>query len=202
MITYNQLISYVRPFFLSRGWDDLASSERMLFYANTSIQDIYNADNATFTYKEETITWVVNWNNMTFTTKFWIRKVQKAYGLTSSGSREELTPTIFFQATCENAIKFTTWEKDLVTNSKYITLEVIYVKEYVWKTMEDLTDNIQLPDRYIWAVCKFMYDWAAPINLMAWEAINTDFFSHWMNRVNSLKDDDYLTDYPEIHPAY
>jgi hypothetical protein len=47
-----------------------------------------------------------------------------------------------------------------------------------------------------------MYDWAAPINLMAWEALNTDFFSHWVTRVNQLRDDDALTDFQNLNPSY
>jgi hypothetical protein len=33
--------------------------------------------------------------------------------------------------------------------------------------MDELDEAIQVPDRYIPATIKFMYDWAAPINLMA-----------------------------------
>jgi hypothetical protein len=33
--------------------------------------------------------------------------------------------------------------------------------------MDQLLETIQVPDRYIPSVLKFMYDWAAPINLMA-----------------------------------
>ena len=76
MINYSTLISHVRPFFLSRGGDELAGLDRMLFYANCSIQDLYNMDSSTFTYTTETISGVVNGNYHKFTTQLNIRKVQ------------------------------------------------------------------------------------------------------------------------------
>jgi hypothetical protein len=47
-----------------------------------------------------------------------------------------------------------------------------------------------------------MYDWAAPINLMAWEEVTTDFYSHWATRINQLKDDDSVTDFQALSPMY
>lgn len=194
MITYAVLLSHVKPFFLSRWGDVLADTERMLFYANTSIQDVFNMDNSTFTYIDEEITWVANWDKMKFTTQFNIRKVQMAFWITSSWQEVPLRPTLFFQD-CPSEYKFTTWNNEILWSTEYIKLKVIYIKEYNWIWMDWLIEEIQVPDRYIGAVIKFMYDWAAPINLMAWESLATDFYSHWVNRVNQLRDDDALTDF-------
>lgn len=200
MITYNKLISHAKPFFLSRGWDMLANNDNMLFYANTSIQDIFNSDNATFTYTNETLTWVANWDKMKFTTVFNIRKIQKVRWYNAQWSEIPLIPTLFFQD-CTGEVKFTTWNNEVLTSWDITIIDIIYIKEYTWVTENDLNSPIQVPDRYIPAIIKFMYDWAAPINLMAGEAVTTDFFGHWINRVNQLKDDDALTDYVNINPA-
>lgn len=109
MITYSTLMGHVRPFFLSRGGDELANNDRMMFYANCAIQDIYNNDNATFTYKPETIVGELNGENMKFTTQVNVRKVQECIGTTSSGSTIELTPTLFTTAQHERDwVKFET----------------------------------------------------------------------------------------------
>lgn len=199
MITYNELISYAKPFFLSRWGDILADTERMLFYANTSIQDVYNSDNGTFTYVNETLTWIPDGTRMKFTTSFNIRKIQKVRWITESWWKTDLIPTLFF-TDCKNHIQFSTWNNNVLTDSDFVKLEIIYIKEYKWATMEELQTTIQVPLRYTPAVIKFMYDWAAPINLMAWESISTDFYSHWVNRLNQLKDDDSVTDFPDINP--
>lgn len=55
-ITYAQMQTLVKPFFLSRGGDELCNPERLMFYENSSIQDIYNMDAMVERYVTETIT--------------------------------------------------------------------------------------------------------------------------------------------------
>jgi len=194
-ITYSQLISYTRPFFLSRGWDSLATLDRMMFYANAALQDVYNSDNSTFRHKTETITWVLDGDNMKFTTAYPIFKVQHA----KDQDDAKLTPTLFDRKECE--ISF---EWNVILGDPTVTeITVVYLIDYIWASYPaDLTKWISVPNRYIPAVIKMMYDWASPINLMSSESATTDFFSHWITRMNKLADNDSLSDYPDINPWY
>lgn len=68
----------VRPFFFSRGGDELANIERLFFYANCSIQDIYNMDAATFTFTNEKIQGVLQSDGkMKYVTQFPIHKIDQ-----------------------------------------------------------------------------------------------------------------------------
>ena len=135
MITYLELISHVRPFFLSRGGDELADNNRMMFYANCALQDIYNNDNATFTYKHEVLAFQENGTTHKFTTIQSVRKVQECIGTDINGTTYELTPTLYIPGTyCNNWVKFETGSNIIVTHADIVSIEVIYIKEYEWVT--------------------------------------------------------------------
>lgn len=168
----------------------------MMFYANCAIQDIYNNDNATFTYKTETITFEDNGTTHKFTTQQNVRKVQECIGTFSSGSTVCLTPELYIKNEFENDwVKFETGSNILITHKDIVSIEVLYVKEYQWAEYPaDLASEIQLPHRYVPAACKLMYDWASPVNLMSGETAQVDFFAHARTRMKELADDDSLTD--------
>ncbi len=196
MITYSELIGHVRPFFLSRGGDELAGNDRMMFYANCSIQDIYNNDNATFTYKTETIAFEDNGTTHKFTTEFNVRKVQECIGTFIGGGTVCMTPELYIKSEYDKDwVKFETGSNILVAHKDIVSIEVVYIKEYRWATYPaDLAEVIQLPLRYVPAACKLMYDWASPVNLMSGETAQVDFFAHAQKRMKDLADDDSLTD--------
>lgn len=208
MITYSQLLSHVRPFFLSRGGDSLAGNERMLFYANCALQDVYNNDSATFTYKIEQ--GIVPQPNDASTAKFTLshnlRKVQECVGYRSDGSSVSLTPTLFLPKDDYDScwVRFESGSNVLITDVSIVKIDVTYVREYEWvsSTSEMLAKPIQVPDRYVPAVVKLMYDWASPVNLMSGESSTTDFFSHARTRMKELSDDDSLTDLYRLNSAY
>lgn len=203
MINYATLISHVRPFFLSRGWDELAGDERMLFYANAAIQDLYNIDASTFTYMRETLVGEVMGEKMRFTTSSSIKKVQQCIGTLVGNSTIELTPTLYIPSRYQDDwLQFETGSNVILTSSNITTIEVVYTKNYSWATLNDLSSPIQLPDRYIPTVIKLMYDWASPINLMSGETAQVDFFSHAMTRAKQLADDDSLTDVYAVRSNY
>ena len=201
MITYSELISHVQPFFLSRWWDSLAWPDRILFYANCSIQDAYNIDSATFTYKNETIDFKNNWATNKFETLNWIRKVQECIWYFANWWSIGLTPTLLLTVeNCNDWVKFETWSNILITSTDIVKVEVTYIKEYKWaKYPADMTTVVPLPERYVPAVVKMMMDWASPVNLMTWEWSAIDFFSHAMTRFNKLADDDALTDFYKLN---
>jgi len=197
MITYSALVSHVQPYFLSRWWDALASADRILFYANCAIQDAYNIDQSTFTYKiDKDIVWVLNWTKNKFITSNSIRKVQECIGYLASWSSIELVPTLFIpKDVCNQWCQFTTWNSEILTSTDIVRIDVLYTMDYEWASYpQDFNKAIQLPNRYIPAVIKMMMDWAAPINLMSWESATSDFFSHAMTRFNKLSEEDWLTD--------
>jgi len=174
-----------------------------MFYANCALQDIYNQDNATFTYKHETLAYTDNGTTHKFTTIQSGRKVQECIGTDINGSTYELTPTLYTKTQYEtNWIRFETGSNILVTHADIVSIEVVYIKEYEWKTVLNMADVIQVPLRYVPAACKLMYDWASPINLMSGETAQVDFFSHAQKRMKDLSDDDSLTDNYKLNPAY
>jgi len=200
MITYSTLISHVRPFFLSRWGDELADNDRMMFYANCAIQDIFNIDSATFTYKNEILEHTSNsWTNK-FTTTYNIRKVQECIWTLSNWSTVSLTPTLYIADEDDTTyLKFQTWSNIILTHTDILSINIVYIQEYKWSSYPgDLDSVVQVPERYIPAICKLMYDWAAPVNLMSGETAQVDFFSHAMTRMKQLSDDDSLTDLYKI----
>jgi hypothetical protein len=195
-ITIWKLLTYVRPFFLSRWWDDLASTERLMFYYNATIQDIFNSDNAVYQYVYEELTWVLDWTQMKYTTSFPIRKIQDCI----NQNNMKMNPTLFW-LTCCDLIRFD-WNQ-IISDLETTSIKVTYIKDYQWASYpEDINEPIAVPYRYVPAIIKLMYDWGSPINLMSSESQVVDFFSHWQNRVNKLAENDSLTDFLNINPAY
>ena len=78
-------------------------------------------------------------------------------------------------------------------------LEVCYIKDYDWRSLSELNELVPLPQRYIPALVKLMYDWAAPINMLAGETATTDFYAHAMARIKDLANNDGLTNSPRIN---
>lgn len=168
MITYSTLIGHVRPFFLSRGGDELANNERMMFYANCALQDIYNSDSATFTYKRETITGVVNGDKMKFITQGNIRKVQQCVGTMGVSGSIEMKPTLMIPGIYDKDwLQFETGSNVILTSTDITEIDVVYTQEYKWAELSEIESPIQVPPRYVPAVCKLMFDWASPVNLMS-----------------------------------
>ena len=89
------------------------------------------------------------------------------------------------------------WDRYLYIKSNIDTptqIDVSYIKDYKWATYDvDMPTPIPLPDKFIPALIKLTYDWASPINLMQSEAQANDFFSHAANRLNQLKQIDWVT---------
>lgn len=194
-ITYAQMQTLVKPFFLSRGGDELCNPERLMFYTNASIQDIYNGDMMIGRYITETVSaYVLEWNYHKFISTYPIDKMEEAFDQNNS----PLDPTIYIPSDCE--IKFQ-WNNILAsTDTKSISMT--YIKMYEWKEWPlNKNEPIPLDAKYIPALCKLIYDWAAPINLMAGEAASFDFFSHAMNRLTTIANNDGVTNTINVRPS-
>lgn len=185
----------VKPFFLSRGWDEFCNPERLNFYTNASIQDIYNLDAMTDRYVTETITVFVDEGNYRkFVSTYPIDKIEEAYDQNDS----ELRPTLYIPTAYE--LKFQ--GNNILTSQDVISLSLTYIKEYEWAQWpRDKDKVIPLRDKYIPALTKLIYDWAAPINLMAGESATFDFFSHAMNRLTTIQNSDGITNTFNVKPA-
>lgn len=187
MITYSQLMSLVKPYFLSRWWDDFASPERIMLYMNASIQDIYNLDGMVSRYfTEKIITYVDEWQFRKFVSTYPIDKLEETY----NQDWNPLSPTLYIPK-C-NEVKFQ-WNNILASGDTE-ALSVTYIKQYIWKDWHtDFNAPIQLDDKYIPGLIKLIYDWASPINLMSGETSTFDFYSHAMNRINTINNNDALS---------
>lgn len=202
--TYWQLFNVLKQWFMSRWWDILANDDALLWYLNLALQDIYNSDSATWMHIYEILNGVVNWNFTKYETQFPIRKIQKCYPyLTNTECNYEENQSIvpsLFPIKNERQLRFS-W-KEILTHNRLNKIEIIYIKDFVPITTQDFEKNIEIPFRYIPALMKLCFDWAAPVNLMSWETQTFDFFSHYSNRNKELKDTDSVTDYLQVTPAY
>lgn len=176
-------------------------------YFNMAIQDMYNMDDATFTYENELINMVKNWNDWNWHTAYEIKKIEETY----DQNWKSFIPTLFnFKEDDEIRWRWNTiivpgkilmeyWVTEWKNvNDNLQHLNVTYIKDYTWRTVNDMTDTIPLPQRYIPALIKLVYDWAAPISMLAGETATTDFFSHAMQRMEKLVNNDSLTNTPRI----
>lgn len=199
--TYSIVHRHLSRWFMSRWGDIITDPQSVMDYVNLTIQDIYNEDNATFTYKTQEITWVLNWDKMVFTTEFPMRKIQKAYSIWDQWQiLQELKPTLF-PLFCDEQITFS--GNQILAKNSVTKILVVYVMDYTWANYpEDMTKVVPLPNRYLPVLLKLAYDWASPISLMDWEMQTTDFYDHWISRLNKLKEEDWLTDYIDVAPRY
>lgn len=193
--TYAQMQTLVKPFFLSRGGDELCNPERLMFYTNSSIQDIYNMDAMVERYVTETITaYTDEGTYRKFVSTYPIDKMEEAFDQNGS----ELRPTLYIPCACE--LKFQ--GKNILTSQDVESISCTYIKLYEWQQWPANKDApIPLADKYIPALCKLIYDWAAPINLMAGESATFDFFSHAMNRLTTIQNSDGVTNTFTVKPA-
>ena len=200
--TYWQIFSVLKRFFLSRWWDILADDEAIWSYLNLAMQDLYNTDSAIFRHVVEDIVWVVEWEFTKFTTQLPIHKIQKCYRYSDSwelisDEEKRLIPR-FTLTKAKNECVFS-W-KEITTFKEIKKIRVIYLRDFIPVTSVNKWDLCEIPFRYIPWLIKLAYDWWSPINLMSWESSTTDFFSHWMNRIDKINKDDWLTDYMEVNP--
>ena len=70
-------------------------------------------------------------------------------------------------------------------------MDISYNRDYkfVTESTEDST-IVPIPDRYVPALVKMVYDWASPISVLVGETDNPDFFAHAQTRLEQLKIDD------------
>lgn len=205
-ITYWELFSQLKTWFISRWGDILADDNSIMNYINFAIQDIYNQDSSTFRHKTERIVWVPNWNYNSYTTVHNIYKVQQCFWVPPWNNwyvdywdNRNLIPTLF-QIKDPSQIRFE-WNI-ILSHIDVKEIEVTYLMDYEPIALNELTKPIPLPYRYIPAVMKLAFDWAAPVNLLSWETAQVDFYSHWMNRINTLSANDSVTDYIDVRPSY
>lgn len=146
-------------------------------------------------YFTETITAsVIEGNYRKFVATYPVDKMEEAF----DQNNNPLRPTIYIPCDCE--LKFQ--GKDIFTSTDVDSISVTYIKLYEWKVWPTDKDvAIPLSDKYIPTLTKFIYDWAAPINLMAGEAAAFDFFSHGMNRLTTISNNDGITNTFTVKPA-
>lgn len=202
-MTYTQLFAILKRWFMSRWWDILCDNQWLIDYINLAIQDLYNEDNSTWRHITEDLVWVANWEHMKFTTRLPIFKIQKCFPYNNDYiSYEENThiiPTLF-AIKDRRQCKFSGYE--ILTHKDVTKISVTYLHDYVPVSLVNMSEIVPVPFRYIPAILKMAFDWAAPINLMAWEVQTTDFYSHWITRLNKINMNDSLTDYMDVSPTY
>lgn len=195
---YNQLEWILQPFFLSRWSSSLAWLDEIQSYINLAIQDIYNENNWIFKIKDETLSSYVdaNWRRM-FTSTYDIDMFIEAkdqywndiYPITTRLKDDKRTFNV-------------SWKNIYFLDTTDVTeIYITYTKQYIWyNRVTDWTNIIPLPDKFIPAVIKAIYDYTSPINLFDWEQTQTDFFWHYTNRIWKLKDQDSVSETTQFIP--
>lgn len=202
--TYWQLFSILKRWFISRWWDILCDDQWLMDYINLAILDVYNEDNASWRYVTETLEWVENWKYNKYITQYPIHKIQKCYPYVNDNEinydeTQDIKPTLFWIKDAKHC-KF--WWNEILTHKDVKKIEVTYLKDYVPATLAQKSELIPVPFRYIPVIITMAMDRAAPINLMSSESVTTDFFSRAITRNNKIKENDSLTDYIDVNPAY
>lgn len=199
---YNQLEWIIQPFFLSRWWSSLAQLDNIQSYINLAIQDVYNENNWTFKIINEAITTYVDEN--------WKRRFESTENIDMFiEAKDQYWNDIF--PTVNMIYNKTDWYKKMfnfswkniyfLDDTDVTEIYVTYTKSYVWyNRVVDWWKEIPLPDKFIPAVIKSIYDYSAPINLFEWEETQADFFWHYTNRINKLKDIDSVSEITFIQP--
>jgi len=194
---YNQLEGILQPYFLSRGWESLAWIDNIQTYINMAIQDVYNENNwifKIFTEKISTFT-ISNWKKV-FVSKYSIDMFIEAI----DQNQEDIYPMTTMLRDWKMFNK--AWKNIYFREDSLVTeIEISYTKEYVWyDRVKDWGNEIPLPNKFIPSVMKSIYDYTAPINLFDWESTQVDFFGHYTNRINKLKDIDSLSEITQFIP--
>ena len=194
---YNQLEWILQPYFLSRWWDSLAWIDNIQTYINMAIQDVYNENNWIFKIVPETIS--------TFTILNWKKIFKALYNIdmfieANVQDWNSLYPmtTLIKDWQCFNK----EWQYIYFLESSLVTsIDITYTKEYIWyERVIDWWKIIPVPNKFIPAIMKSIYDYTSPINLFDWEQTQVDFFGHYTNRINKLKDIDSLSEITQFIP--
>jgi len=201
---YNQLEAILYPFFLTRWWNDLAWPETLENYINLVIQDIYNEGNWSSRIKnEEVIVYVdENWRRRFQTTEpidqiIEIKDQDDNDLYAMANFLKELDHFNFEDKNIYFLLTDKSWSAQNITS-----VRISYTKQYTWYQHNvNWTSVIPLPDKFIPVILKWVYDYAAPINLFDWEQTQVDFFGHYTNRINKLKDIDSLSESTEFIPV-
>jgi hypothetical protein len=203
---YNQLEWMLLPFFLWRWWDDLANWDIIQHYINLAIQDIYNRNNWVFKFKTETLsTYEDNTTNNTrmFTS---LENIHMFTWNICDQDWNPIFPTVWrlqdiyeFNFSWKNIyFKLNDWTNDTTITS----IEITYSKTYTFYNKAiDWLKEVPLPESFIPALIKLVYDYASPINLFDWEQTQVDFYWHFNTRMNDLLNADWITESIQFIPV-
>lgn len=192
------------PFFLTRWGNDLAGPETLETYINLAIQDIFNENTWTFKIKnEEILTYEDTETRRIFKTSYPIDQIIEIVDqdwdevFASANFLKELDQFNFQDKNLLFLLEDKSWRAQEITE-----IRITYAMQYTfYQHNKDGTNPIPLPDKFIPAVIKAVYDYAAPINLFDGEQTQVDFFGHYTNRVNKLKDIDSLSEITHFIPV-
>jgi len=201
---YNQLEAILYPFFLTRWWNDLAWPETLENYINLVIQDIYNEENWSFRIKNEEVLVYLdqNWRRRFQTTEaidqiIEIRDQNDNDLFPTANFLKELNHFNFEEKNIYLLLEDINWSTQDITS-----IRISYTKQYTWYQHNvDWLKPIPMPNKFIPVIIKWVYDYAAPINLFDWEQTQVDFFGHYTNRTNKLKDMDSLSESTDFIPV-
>ena len=199
---YNQLEWLLHPFFLSRWWSSLAWIDNIETYINLAIQDVYNEWNWSWIIKYEKISnfTIENWFKR-FVSEFDIEQIIECKNM-DWDDLYAVSWIIDRHDWYNRNFRFSWKNIYFSENSNIEEFEISYVKKYIWyNSKKDWTNPIPLDDKFIPAILKSIYDYTSPINLFEWEQTQVDYFWHYTNRINKLKDKDALSESTQFIPT-
>lgn len=188
---YNQLESILHPFFMSRWGSFLANKDVIWNMINLVIQDIYNEYNWNYKFVSESIdSFKVIWNNNVFVSSKDIDCFTEAI----DSRWKRINPTIWILRQTDD-FNFSKNNIYFSTTSSITWIKITYTTPYIWYNPgKDGWNNIPLPDKFIPAIMKLVYDYASPISLFDGEQSTIDFFGHYRSRIQVLKELDVVAE--------
>jgi len=91
---------------------------------------------------------------------------------------------------------------DWSNNTTITSIEITYSKTYTFYNRSlDWWKEVPLPEAFIPALIKLIYDYASPINLFDWEQTQVDFYWHYNTRINDLINVDWITESVQFIPV-
>jgi len=213
---YNQLFTFVRPFFLSRWWNALSQNDILEQYINISIQDIWEFHDWTFKIEFEDLTvssdnaWQLKW-----TTKFPIDRVieirdqyNNLLNVTSGRIVRHNTITdqpVTYDRTNNwwvvDEYDCNVWDNFIITDNTITKLYVKYYKQYTWiEFNKNWTDPLPFPNKFIPPLINKVYDLWSP--LVYFEDDNVvPRYQVALRQLNQLKATDWATADTYFMPA-
>lgn len=204
---YNQLFTFVRPFFVSRWGASLSNNDILEQYINISIQDMWDFHDWTFKIESEDLVSEANWDFLKWTTRSPIDRVIEirdeynnqlnptTWRIINStiATDQPVTLDIVPTGNIVDDYDCKVWDNFIITKTNVKKIYVKYYKAYNWiEFNKNGTDPLPFPNKFIPPLINKIYDLWSP--LMYFEDDNVvPRYQIAVRQLNELKNSDWIS---------